>query len=94
MHTTHYRIPTIQRRSSRRTPILAAASALVAAASIAVTLAVTGGGGSEAVSPSPSEAAVHAHPDRTTLYQRSVETQQPANSIDGERAAERFHHFR
>jgi hypothetical protein len=94
MHTTLYRIPAIQRRASRRTRIAAAASALVASASIAVTLAVTSAGGGEAVSPAPSEAAVHAHPDRATFYQRSVETQQPAGTVDGKRAAERFHHFR
>jgi hypothetical protein len=94
MHTTLYRIPTIQRRSSRRTPILAAASCLVATASIAVTLAVTSAGGGEAVSPSPSATPDTATPDRATLYQRGAEAPQPAGSIDGRRAAERFHHFR
>ena len=94
MHTTLYRIPTIQRRRSRRVPILAAASGLVAAASIAVTLGVTSAGGGEAVVPSPSGAAVHAHPDRATFYQRSVEAPQPGVSVDPGRSAERFHHFR
>lgn len=94
MHTTLYRIPTIPRRSSRRTPILAAAGGLVAAGSIAVTLAVAGGGTDAGAYPDPTGPSVHAHPDRATLYQRSVETPQPAGSINGERAAERFHHFR
>jgi hypothetical protein len=96
MHTTLYRIPTIQQRSPRRTRILAAASGLVAAGSIAVTLAVAGGGSTDTDAgayPSPTGPSVHAHPDRATLYQRSVETPQPG-SVNGERAAERFHHFR
>jgi hypothetical protein len=97
MHTTLYRIPNIPRRSSRRTQILAAAGGLVAAGSIAVTLAVAGGGSTgtdTGAYPTPTGPSVHAHPDRATLYQRSVESPQPAGQIDGERAAERFHHFR
>jgi hypothetical protein len=103
MHTTLYKIPTIQARRSRRTPILAAASGLVAAGAIAVTLAVAGGGsagdtdqGLPAIPPS----ATHAHPDRATFYQRQAEVQRgaevqkPAGSIEARRAAERFHHFR
>lgn len=91
MHTTLYRIPTIQRRSSRRIPLLAAASGLVAAASITVTLALAGGGDSAS---RPSAAPETATPDRATLYQRGAEAPQPAPSIDGQRQAERFHHFR
>jgi hypothetical protein len=91
--TTYYRVPAVQRRRSRRAHIAAAATGLVVAGSIAVTLAVSGGG-SDAFSPNPNEAAVHAHPDRATFYQRSVEIQRPAPAIDGKRAAERFHHFR
>ena len=97
MHTTHYRIPTIETRRSRRVPILATASGLVAAGAIAVTLAVAGGGSdvdAGAAAVNPGETAVHAHPDRATLYQRGVEAQQPGSSVDGSRSAERFHHFR
>jgi hypothetical protein len=92
--TTYYRVPAVKSRRSRRAQIAAAATGLVAAGAIAVTLAVSGGGGGEAFSLNPNEAAVHAHPDRATFYQRSVETQRPAPAIDGKRAAERFHHFR
>ena len=94
MHTTIYRIPTIESRRSRRIPVLAAASGLVAAGAIAVTLAVAGGGSDAdagAIVPNPAESAVHAHPDRATFYQRSVEAQP---SIDRSRSAERFHHVR
>jgi hypothetical protein len=96
MHTTLYRIPTIETRGSRRIPILAAASGLVAAGAIAVTLAVGGGSDADtgAAANYPPETAVHAHPDRATFYQRSAEAQQPAPSIDRSRSAERFHHFR
>jgi hypothetical protein len=97
VNTTLYRIPTIETRGSRRIPILAAASGLVAAGAVAVTLAVAGGGSdADAGAPAfnPAETAVHAHPDRATLYQRSVEVEQPAPSIDGSRSAERFHHLR
>ena len=73
------------RALSRRTRILAAASAVVAAASIAVTLAV-GSGGSEAPT-RPSAAPA-------TLYQRGAEMSEPRGATAGERAAERFHHFR
>jgi hypothetical protein len=91
--STALRISTRQRTGPRRTRILAAASGLVAAASIAVTLAVAEGGSSDATS-SPSAIPTHAHPDRATLYQRSVQAPQAGMSIDGQRAAERFHHFR
>ena len=96
MHTTMYRIPTIDTRKSRRVPILAAASGVVAAGAIAVTLAVGGGSDTDAGAPAlnPGETVVHAHPDRATLYQRSVEPQQAAPSSDRSRSAERFHHFR
>ena len=96
MHTTLYRIPTIQRRGSRRTQILAAATGLVAAGSIAVTLAVAGGGDTDTAGRLPAipPTATHAHPDRATFYQRSVEAPPPKLSIDGQRQRERFHHFR
>jgi hypothetical protein len=83
---------TPQIRTSRRVRVLAAASGLVAAASIAVTLAVSGGGSESATSPSAAPAT--ATPDRATLYQRGAEVPQPGGTIDGNRSAERFHHFR
>jgi hypothetical protein len=81
-----------RRTVSRRTRILAAASGVVAAASITVTLAI-GSGGSEGPS-GPSAAPATAVPDRATLYQRGAETSDPRGATAGERAAERFHHFR
>jgi hypothetical protein len=82
-----------QTKTSRRVPVLAAASALVAAASITVTFALAGDT-SDTSSRAPSGVPVHAHPDRHTLYQREAETPQPSGAIDGRRSAERFHHFR
>jgi hypothetical protein len=85
-------VPNSSPRSSRRIPVLAGVSGLVAAASITVTLAVAGGGGDSAQR--PSAAPETAAPDRATLYQRGVESPQSAPSIDAQRSAERFHHFR
>jgi hypothetical protein len=80
-------------KSPRRIPVLAAASALVAAASISVTLAVTNGG-SDAASPPASSGAATAAPDRATLYRHGAGIPESGGVIDGQRAAERFHHFR
>ena len=78
--------------TSRRIPVLAAASALVAAASISVTLAVTNGG-SDTASVSAPAGAASAAPDRATQYRNAAELPTP-NSPAGGQAAERFHHFR
>jgi hypothetical protein len=77
-------------KSSRRVRVLAAASALVAAASITVTLAVTAG--SDTSSRPPAGAPATAQPDRATLYAHGVSGSGPSATIDGQRAAERFHH--
>ena len=79
-------------RTSRRMPVLAAASALVAAASIGVTLAVTNSGSDTASRPA-SAGATTAEPDRATLYRHGAEVPN-GGAIDGQSAAERFHHFR
>jgi len=76
--------------TSRRIPILAGATALVAAASISVTLAVTGG--SDTSSRTPAAAPATAQPDRATLYRHEASGSRPSATIDGQRAAERFHH--
>jgi hypothetical protein len=81
-----------QTETSRRIPVLAAASALLAATSIAVTLAVTGAGG-DVASP-PTVPPAKATPDLATQYQRGAENPTPSGPIDGQSAAERFHHFR
>jgi hypothetical protein len=78
-------------RSSRRIPVLAAASALVAAASVTVTLAVAAGG-ADTASPAPSGTPAVAQPDRATLYRYGLDKPQAASSIDSTRAADRFHH--
>ena len=78
--------------TSRRIPVLAAASALVAAALISVTLAVTGNGGDAASVPA-SAGAASAAPDRATQYRNAAELRAPASPA-GAQAAERFHHFR
>jgi hypothetical protein len=80
------------RALSRRTRIVAAASGVVAAASIAITLAV-GSGGNETPT-RPSAVPATAVPNPATLYQRGAETSGPRGATAGERAAERFHHFR
>jgi hypothetical protein len=80
-------------RSSRRTQVLAGASALVATASVAVTLAVAGGGGDTATS-QPSFAPATATPDRATLYRNDAALGRQTDQVGGASAAERFHHFR
>ena len=82
-----------QTKTSRRVPVLAAASALVAAASITVIFALPGDT-SDTSSRAPSGVPAQAHPDRHTLYQRDAETPEPSGAINGRRSAERFHHFR
>lgn len=79
-------------QSSRRIQVLAAASALVAAASISITLALAGGGSDTTSRLSATPRA--ATPDRATLYQRGAEVAGKSGATSGERAAERFHHFR
>ena len=79
-------------KSSRRIPLLAAASALVAAASISVTLAVTNDGG-DTTSVPVSAGAASAAPDRATQYRNAAELPTPSSPGVGQ-AAERFHHFR
>jgi hypothetical protein len=90
--STALRISTSSSVTSHRVPLLASASGLIAAASIAVTLAVAGGGGDSASR--PSAAPAKATPDRATLYRYGVKSTRPFGAIDGERSAERFHHFR
>jgi hypothetical protein len=90
--STALRISTSRSGTSRRVPLLASASGLIAAASIAVTLAVAGGGGDSASR--PSSAPAKATPDRATLYHYGVKSPRPFGAFDGERSAERFHHFR
>jgi hypothetical protein len=79
-------------KTSRRIPVLAAASALVAAASISVTLAVTNDGGDTSSLATPA-GATRAAPDRATQYRNAVELPTPSSAGSGQ-AAERFHHFR
>jgi hypothetical protein len=81
----------LPRSVSRRTQILASASALVAAASVAVTLAVAGGDGDTAAQPSAAPAT--AQPNLATLYRNESAMPQPVGPDAGS-AAERFHHFR
>jgi hypothetical protein len=85
-------LPVSSPRTSRRIPVLAAASALVAAASISVTLAVTNDGSDTASVQAPA-GAVSAAPDRATQYRNAAELPTP-NSPAGGQSAERFHHFR
>jgi hypothetical protein len=81
-------------RTSRRTQILASASALVAAASVAVTLAVAGGGDGPTAASQPSAQPSTAIPNRATQYR--IETATPSGPVRqaGVSAADRFHHFR
>jgi hypothetical protein len=79
-----------------RTGLLAAASAVIAAGSVAVTIAVTTSG---ATNDGPAQRFAQpatAQPDAAKLYHHSSPRQQ-GESIGverGQRAAERFHHFR
>ena len=93
--STTVSLPSRSSLSSRRTQLLASASALVAAASVAVTLAVAGGdGGDGGTSVSqPSAAPATAQPNPATLYRNESAMPQPASPA-GASAAERFHHFR
>ena len=90
--STTISLPSRSSLSSRRTQLLASASALVAAASVAVTLAVAGGDGGTSVS-QPSAAPATAQPNPATLYRNESAMPQPASPA-GASAAERFHHFR
>jgi hypothetical protein len=90
--TTALPVSAARTRTSRRIPVLAAASALVAAASISVTLAVTNDGGDTASLSAPAGAA-SAAPDRATQYRNAAELPSPSGAAGG-KAAERFHHFR
>jgi hypothetical protein len=84
-------LPVSTPQSSRRVPILAAASGLVAAASITVTLAVATGG-SDTSSPASSGAPAVAQPDRATLYRYGLDASRQSSPIDSKRAPARFHH--
>ena len=79
--------------TSRRTPLLAAAGALVATASVTVALALGGGGGDAATS-APSVAPATASPDRATLYRSDAALGRVPGEDSGPSTAERFHHFR
>jgi hypothetical protein len=80
------------RSTSRRTQILAAASALVAAGSVTVTLAVAGGG--DTAKSQPVAAPATAKPNPTTQYRNDAALGQRADQGSGPSAADRFHHFR
>jgi hypothetical protein len=84
---------TVSIPSSRRTPLLAAAGALVATASVTVALAL-GGGGSDTATSSPSVGPATATPDRATLYRSDAALGRAPEHGSGATAAERFHHFR
>jgi hypothetical protein len=90
-----------RRVASRRTQVLAGASALVAAASVAVTLALAGGGDDALVQPSPAQPSI-AQPaqsgapnaaERFHHFRGQPSVTQSGQSA-GANAAERFHHFR
>jgi hypothetical protein len=84
---------TVSIPTSRRTPLLAAAGALVATASVTLALVLGGGGGDTATS-SPSVAPATASPDRATLYRSDAALRRVPAEGSGPSAAERFHHFR
>jgi hypothetical protein len=81
------------RTSSRRTQILASASALVAAASVAVTLAVSGGDGQSSIDQPSAQPAI-AQPDAARLYRNASALPSGPERQAGVSAADRFHHFR
>ena len=81
-----------RKQISGRTKVIAVASGLVAAASVSLTLAA-GIGGSESSS-APVGSPATASPDPATLYRHSAELPAPGGAAAGQRAAERFHHFR
>ena len=91
--STTVSLPSRSSLSSRRTQLLASASALVAAASVAVTLAVAGGGNGEPSAAQPSGGAGTAQPQPATQYRNESATPQAGTPAGGS-AAERFHHFR
>jgi hypothetical protein len=82
-----------RRPVSRRTQILASASALVAAAAVAVTLAVAGGGDDQTAVPQPSSNPATAQPNLATQYRNDAATGGGA-SDRVPNAADRFHYFR
>jgi hypothetical protein len=90
-----------RRVSSRRTQVLAGASALAAAASVTVTLALAGGGDDAVVQPSPGQPSI-AQPaqsggpsaaERFHHFRGQPSVAQPEQA-GGASGAERFHHFR
>jgi hypothetical protein len=83
-----------RRTVSRRTQILASASALVAAASVAVTLAVAGGGDGQTTVSQPSSSPATAQPTLATQYRNDAATGDGAQQDGVPNAADRFHHFR
>jgi hypothetical protein len=85
----------IPRRSpSRRTQILASASALVAAAAVAVTLAVAGGGDGQTAGSQPAAKPATAQPNPATQYRNDSTLERGSEQGGGVSPAERFHHFR
>jgi len=91
--STTVSLPSRSSLSSRRTQLLASASALVAAASVAVTLAVAGGGDGQPAGAQPGANPATAQPNPATLYRNESAIPAPASPAGGD-AAERFHHFR
>jgi hypothetical protein len=86
----------LPRRSStsRRTQILASASALVAAASVAVTLAVAGGNDGQAPAAQTSAPPATAQPNTATQYRNESAVPSGPERQAGVSSADRFHHFR
>jgi hypothetical protein len=80
------------RRTSRRTQILAAASALAAAGSVTVSLAVAGG--ADTAKSQPVAAPATAKPNPSTQYRNDAALGQAAEKGSRPSAADRFHHFR
>jgi hypothetical protein len=81
-------------RTSRRTQLLASASALVAAASVAVTLAVAGGGDGQTSPSQPSAQPATAQPNAATQYRNESALPSGPERQAGVSTADRFHHFR
>jgi hypothetical protein len=83
-----------RRTPSRRTQILASASALVAAAAIAVALAVGGGGDGQTAGSQPGATPATAQPNPATQYRNDSVLPPGSEQGGGTSAADRFHHFR
>ena len=92
--STTVSLPSRSSLSSRRTQLLASASALVAAASVAVTLAVAGGGDGQSAGVQPAAQPATAQPNPATQYRNDSVLEPRSEPGSGGRAAEHFHHFR